>query len=99
MRRAARDIMERLNELGPHDWGQVDPSFESEVYDIIRSIIHPSPWVSVEERLPDDGSWVAARLEGGSWIRAFCLSCKWYRDSGWFIEYTTITHWMPLPPL
>jgi hypothetical protein len=57
-------------------------------------------WISVDERLPEDGSWVLAWNKG-------CVVRGFYHGD-WFNEYNSstmniyrqiepITYWMPLP--
>lgn len=53
-------------------------------------------WISVEERLPDDGQSVLACFEksGGVGCATFVDRYKWFEtDRGCF----GATHWMPLP--
>ncbi len=62
---------------------------------------HPkSSWISVEERLPDEGL-VIARYNAG-------LAFSYYMLSKWIVQcaaigrpriYETPTHWMPIPEL
>ena len=55
---------------------------------------HPH-WISVEERLPEEGIYVATLDNGGrNDIRHF-YNGKWFGRFG--KEYRGITHWMPLP--
>lgn len=76
--------------------------FEHIVRSVLLHIPEPSsPWVSVDERLPNDDVWLALRLRGGAWIRGKRTVAGWFRDSGAILCYPDdqITHWMPLPPL
>ena len=57
-------------------------------------IANPCEWISVEERLPEDGVWVlgysAKSRRGG-----MCNCLKSYvREFG---NYDDTTHWLPLP--
>lgn len=55
-----------------------------------------SKWISVEERLPEEG--VSVLIYGFG-----CVDIGWVIDTGWRSEYINdydegeITHWMPLP--
>jgi len=56
-----------------------------------------SGWISVEERLPEDGGLVL--VHGGC---AYCKNGEWMSvmDEGYRRPQTilwTVTHWMPLP--
>lgn len=53
-----------------------------------------SGWISVDERLPEDGSPVVVYLQsGGITIARYDMAWGRFRTSG----SITITHWMPLP--
>lgn len=53
-------------------------------------------WISVEERLPEEG--VSVLIYGFG-----CMDIGWIIDTGWRSEYISdydkgeITHWMPMP--
>ena len=64
-----------------------------------------SEWISVEDRLPEEGEWVL--LHYGDWVYYGML---WWKDRGsplvWKVIYAEggldtakgkVTHWMPLP--
>lgn len=57
----------------------------------------PSPWISVEERLPDDGVLVIVACR---WILGEILyaSDAYHIDYGWE-SYDDIIAWMPIPQL
>ena len=58
-------------------------------------------WIPVTERLPEDSTYVLARLSGGAIYQALCLtkgSKQWYSaNHERFVNKDTVTHWMPLP--
>lgn len=56
-----------------------------------------SPWISVEERLPDDGVLVIVAYR---WILGEILyaSDVFYIDYGWE-DYDDVVAWMPIPEL
>ncbi len=55
-------------------------------------------WVSVEERLPEDGVYVVAWVLGldgpYSMIQQGAVAGYWRQP----LRYDTVTHWMPLEP-
>ena len=57
----------------------------------------PSPWISVEDRLPDDGVLVIVACR---WILGEILyvSDTYHIDYGWE-DYEDIIAWMPIPEL
>lgn len=59
----------------------------------------PNEWVSVDERLPEDGERVIATdgcFTGEAYIDCYGV---WCRSNGmrWNMFKTDVTHWMPLP--
>lgn len=53
-----------------------------------------SGWISVDERVPEDGSPVIVYLKsGGITIARYDMAWGRFRTSG----SITVTHWMPLP--
>lgn len=52
-------------------------------------------WISVEERLPEEGSCVLAYSEFGI---GYSICVKYYRHKRfWNDGGESVTHWMPLP--
>ena len=52
-------------------------------------------WISVEERLPDNGETVLTVDNEG-----YMIVASWYELGGWFLPVcraNPVTHWMPLP--
>lgn len=62
-----------------------------------RSI--PSRWISVEERLPEDGKNVLIFVRTMS--RWWHMEVDWHTGNSWYnnaeTNWNKITHWMPLP--
>lgn len=65
----------------------------------------PSPWISVEERLPEEDlicEWVAVKLKDyPGWYKGYYSGTLWhYMDEcGEEIRAFNVTHWMPIPLL
>ena len=68
-----------------------------------------NPWISVEERLPEDNNTVLLWL-GGCYKVAIIRDNKWWKCTGWQIgggwsaldalrttDVEYLTHWMPIP--
>lgn len=58
-------------------------------------IIVRKDWISVEERLPDNGEKVLTVDNEG-----YMIVASWYELGGWFLPVcraNPVTHWMPLP--
>lgn len=56
-------------------------------------------WISVEERLPDDGLTVLVAVPGASepvWLGYY--EDRWYWENAEYVR-ENVTHWMPLPEL
>lgn len=54
-----------------------------------------SEWISVEERLPDNGETVLTVDNEG-----YMIVASWYELGGWLLPVcraNPVTHWMPLP--
>lgn len=52
-------------------------------------------WISVEERLPDNGETVLTVDNEG-----YMIVASWYELGGWFLPVcraNPVTHWIPLP--
>ena len=64
---------------------------------VVGDHISPSPWISVEERLPDDGVLVIVAYR---WILGEILysTDTFHIDYGWE-GYDDIVAWMPIPEL
>ena len=48
-------------------------------------------WISVKDRLPDDGTKVLLYLDYGM------IEASWYDSSYYMPFWNRVTHWMPLP--
>lgn len=93
VRRAAEAIHRRIFD--------VDTDIDDIEAEILGRIPEPpSPWVSVEDRLPDDVAYVVAKYgDGEDWERAFydTENGVWFFDYGFILD--NVTYWMPLPPV
>jgi len=62
----------------------------------------PSPWISVEDRLPEDDlicEWVAVKLKGyPGWYKGYYSGTLWHYidECGDEIRTFNVTHWMPM---
>lgn len=55
-------------------------------------------WISVNDRLPDDGQEVVTYKNGIYEIQKYEKRRNgWISRSYWFWTMATVTHWMPLP--
>lgn len=53
-------------------------------------------WISVEDRLPEEGQSVLVHYVDGWMPVAHLLNGKWYQSGG-ETSWLSVTHWMPLP--
>ena len=53
-------------------------------------------WISVEDRLPEEGQSVIVHYLDGWMPIAHLLNGKWYQSGG-ETSWLSVTHWMPLP--
>ena len=51
-------------------------------------------WISVEERLPENGTKCLVYTNRGKWLDKIEIT---HYNEGFYIEYCEVTHWMPLP--
>jgi hypothetical protein len=80
----------------PYDDGVCGSSFMSDAFCYIKYLEAAQPkWISVEERLPDDGKYIVCTAKGS----VYCTRFKAFGCGGSFQTdiNTHITHWMPLP--
>lgn len=57
--------------------------------------VNVGEWISVEERLPDNGETVLTVDNEG-----YMIVASWYELGGWFLPVcraNPVTHWMPMP--
>lgn len=60
-------------------------------------------WISVEDRLPEDGGFYIVGFKNGGSFLGWYNSEKWHNPKGKeygitkFGDNNTVTHWMPLP--
>lgn len=72
------------------------------VYEVCRNLYNAGyrqqsegEWISVEERLPDNGETVLTVDNEG-----YMIVASWYELGGWFLPVcraNPVTHWMPMP--
>ena len=70
-------------------------------YDAEIERLKASPWISVDERLPESED-IHCFITGESdqWIGYYAEGCKTFDtwDRGW-LKMKDVTHWMPIPPI
>ena len=54
-------------------------------------------WISVSERLPEDGQSVLTYKNGICDIQTYEARKNGWVSKSWFWSMATVTHWMPLP--
>lgn len=57
-------------------------------------VVERPRWISVKERMPEDGKNVLAYEGGGFYFLDWCSDGKWVVASA---STAVVTHWMPLP--
>ena len=59
-------------------------------------------WISITDRLPDEGVLVKTKIDDESGVRNFARLKRqgnlWFTSDGKMYVYYTPTHWFPLPP-
>lgn len=101
------DIMEKLVELVKRaiiDWEHGDVS-EWIADHLIAHGVTVQEWISVEDRLPEEGEYVLCVLKGFNYGGKIQV-CKFvpadkFKDKPYFEHFRngfpSVTHWMPLP--
>ena len=73
-----------------------DDEFLDLINDAFTEDVAPkAEWISVEERVPDNGETVLTVDNEG-----YMIVASWYELGGWFLPVcraNPVTHWMPLP--
>ena len=102
------DVRENLVELFYENNVRCDQKIEGlvdDVIDIITSGVTVQEWISVAERLPEEGAYVLCVLKGFNYGGKIQV-CKFvpadkFKDKPYFEHFRngfpTVTHWMPLP--
>lgn len=54
-------------------------------------------WISVNERLPEDGEPVLTCKNGNVDVEVYEKNRNGWIQGNWFWSMATVTHWMPLP--
>lgn len=106
-REEAMDVREKLIEIlrkpiFPHEL--VDPTEAVADY-LLDSGVTVQEWISVEDRLPEEGEYVLCVLKGfnyGGKIQVFkFVPADKFKDKPYFEHFRngfpSVTHWMPLP--
>ena len=102
------DVREKLIEIlrkpiFPHE--SVDPTEAVADY-LLDSGVTVQEWVSVKDRLPEEGEYVLCVLKGFNYGGKIQV-CKFvpadkFKEKPYFEHFRngfpTVTHWMPLPP-
>jgi hypothetical protein len=85
-----------MTALCQHCDSHIEMCEECGMREIIESV--PSAWISVKDRLPEDGKNVLAYdSESGSIDMAYYSENEWFLEDLYEIEYLHPTHWMRLP--
>lgn len=98
------DKNELINSIAWHDQQGMISSID-DVLDIIEAYPTLTPqneWVSVEERLPENGQIVLFHQKDGFIYCAEYFAGNALMSPGWFIDNDSwdakeVTHWMPIP--
>ena len=101
------DVMEKLVELlslatfGVNKQtilSYLPPSAIAEVVGyLIANGVTVQEWISVKDRLPEDGQIVLTCKNGICDIQTYEARRNGWLCKGWFWSMATVTHWMPLP--
>lgn len=86
----------RIAEANEARMAVVDDEFLDLINDAFTEDVAPkAEWISVEERVPDNGETVLTVDNEG-----YMIVASWYELGGWFLPVcraNPVTHWMPLP--
>ena len=64
------------------------------INDLYNAGYRKQEWISVEERLPENGTKCLVYTNRGKWLDKIEIT---HYNEGFYIEYCVVTHWMPLP--
>lgn len=64
---------------------------------LIANDVTVQEWVSVKDRLPEDGQSVLTCKNGVYDIQTYEERRNGWLCKGWFWSMATVTHWMPIP--
>lgn len=56
-----------------------------------------SEWISVKDRLPEDGETVLTFKNGITEVQVYEKKRNGWIRGNWFWSMATVSHWMPLP--
>lgn len=87
--------------VAPVSWAAAYAVFKNDI-DSIPTLTPQNEWVSVEERLPENGQIVLFHQKDGFIYCAEYFAGNALMSPGWFIDNDCwdakeVTHWMPLP--
>lgn len=87
--------------VAPVSWAAAYADFKNDI-DSIPTLTPQNEWVSVEERLPENGQIVLFHQKDGFIYCAEYFAGNALMSPGWFIDNDCwdakeVTHWMPLP--
>ena len=87
--------------VAPVSWAAAYADFKNDI-DSIPTLTPPNEWVSVDEKLPENGQIVLFHQKDGFIYCAEYFAGNALMSPGWFIandswDAKEDTHWMPLP--
>ena len=60
-------------------------------------------WISVKERLPEDGKVLCVRkseaFRGRRYVDILTADHGWFMDGAFVVSDGNVTHWMPMPEM
>ena len=59
--------------------------------------VNDQKWISVNDRLPEDGESVLTYKNGNVDVQVYEKNRNGWIQGNWFWSMATVTHWMPLP--
>ena len=99
------NLIEEIESLGVSVGGK--DIFPDEAKQSVLRVIREQPtinqWISVEERLPENGRYIAYVKKEHHGVYKRDVFDLWYEDGDWYLDAHSVlfrghvTHWMPLP--
>jgi len=87
------DAVRAIREVPDGNWGNA--RYVSAVTAVrAADVVERHRWISVKERMPEDGKNVLAYEGGGFYFLDWCCDGDWVVASE---STAVVTHWMPLP--
>lgn len=95
---AMRDWDDYIDECQEEGIPPID-TFEEYIADVVlRAGYRKQEWISVEERLPEEGTRVLGYDYMGNVVCYFVYGTRYWFEDGWnSAKGWGVTHWMPLP--